>query len=111
MPFKKIVQQSAAFYPDYLKAHSDKHNRLLHFIGATSFFILIGLFFVTYQIWLLPAAVFLGYLLPGIGHRFLQHNDSFRATKPVICVICATKLYWDTLTFQIAKKLRSLGVQ
>ncbi len=92
------------FYPEYLKAHSHKINRLFHFIGATQFFVLIILAIV-FKLWLfIPLAIFIAYLLPGIGHRFLQHNDSFRSTKPILCVICAARMYVDTLFFKFLKK-------
>jgi hypothetical protein len=108
--FKKIRSlwaQSAAFYPEYLAAHSDRGNRILHFIGATAFYVLLILALVLQNWWLVPLAVAVGYLLPGIGHRVLQHNDSFRSTQPVLCVICATRLYVDTLTLQVGKKLKA----
>ncbi len=101
-----LFKEANIFYPQYLKAHSDICNRLLHFIGATQFFVLIVLAIV-FKLWLfIPLAIFIAYLLPGIGHRYLQHNDSFRSTKPILCVICAARMYVDTLFFQISKKMK-----
>jgi hypothetical protein len=101
----QLLKEANTFYPQYLKAHSDKSNRVLHFIGATQFFIMIILAIV-FQFWLfIPLAIFIAYLLPGIGHRFFQHNDSFRSTKPILCVICAARMYFDTLFFQISRKM------
>ncbi|MBL7739393.1 MAG: DUF962 domain-containing protein [Chitinophagaceae bacterium] len=102
---KKFIQELGRFYPVYLRAHSDKSNQVLHFIGATLFFTLLALAFIIPQYWLIGIAIFTGYFLPGIGHRVFQHNDSFRASKPVLCVLCAFRMYMDTLTFQIAKKM------
>ena len=102
---KSIINETNTFYPEYLKAHNDKGNQVLHFIGASLFFILIALFFVLQNWIFLPLAIFIGYLLPGLGHRFFQHNESFRSSKPIVCVLCATKLYWHTLTFQLKKKM------
>lgn len=103
---KKFFLELKGFYPAYLRAHSNIGNQVLHFIGSTSFFALIALAFILPNYWLIAVAIFVGYLLPGIGHRFFQHNDSFRATKPVLCVLCAFRLYLDTLTFQIGRKLK-----
>jgi hypothetical protein len=101
-----LLKEANIFYPQYLKAHSSKGNRILHFIGASQFFILVTLAFVL-KIWFfIPLAIFIAYLLPGIGHRFLQHNDSFRTTKPILCVICASRMYIDTLFFQISRKMK-----
>lgn len=106
---KKFISELDAFYPAYLRAHSNMGNQVLHFIGSTLFFALMALAFILSNYWLVAAAIFTGYLLPGIGHRFFQHNDSFRASKPVLCVLCAFRLYIDTLTFRIHKKLRMVN--
>lgn len=108
---KSFFRELNAFYPAYLKAHSDKGNQVLHFIGSTLFFTLIALAFILPNYWLIAFAIFIGYLLPGIGHRFFQHNDSFRATKPVLCVICAFRMYIDTLTFRLHRKSGALNNQ
>ncbi len=102
-----LFKEANTFYPQYLKAHSDIGNRLLHFIGATQFFVLI-IVAIVFKLWFfIPLAIFIAYLLPGIGHRFLQHNDSFRSTKPILCVICAARMYVDTLFFKISTKMRT----
>ena len=102
---KNIVKEVSEFYPEYLAAHSAKGNRVLHFAGASCFFILIILAFVLHTYWLAGIAIFVGYLLPGIGHRFFEHNESFRASKPLLCVICAFRMYIDTLTFREYRKV------
>ena len=104
LPTKKFIKDLNDFYPVYLKAHSEAGNRVLHFIGSTLFFGLIALAFVLKIWWLIPAAVFIGYLLPGIGHKFFQHNDSFRSSKPVLCVLCAFRLYIDMIGFRTYRK-------
>jgi hypothetical protein len=103
---KKLILELNAFYPDYLRAHNNRVNQVLHFTGATLFFALVALAFILSEYWLIAVAVLVGYLLPGIGHRFFQHNDSFRSSKPVLCVICAFRLYIDTLTFRIHKRMQ-----
>ncbi len=107
---KKLIREVNSFYPAYLKAHSNKGNQVLHFIGASLFFVLLALAFILPNPWLIAAAIFAGYLLPGIGHHFFQHNDSFRSTKPVLCVICAFRLYIDTLTLQVGRKMKNTAM-
>lgn len=102
----KLFNEVKAFYPEYLRAHNDLGNQILHFIGATLFFSLVCYGLYTFNLWLIGLGIFIGYLLPGIGHRFFQHNDSFRTSKPILCVLCAGKLYFDTLTFQIKRKMK-----
>jgi len=108
---KKFFAELNAFYPAYLRAHSSLGNQILHFIGSTLFYTFIILSFVLPNFWLIGAAVFVGYLLPAIGHRFFQHNESFRSSKPVLCVLCASRLYFDTLSFRIHKKMKAAFLQ
>ena len=102
-----VFAEMNSFYPAYLRAHSSTGNQVLHFIGSVQFYTLIALAFVLKQYWLIAAAIIIAYILPGIGHRFFQHNESFRTSKPVICVLCAFRLFIDTLSFRIHKKMRS----
>jgi hypothetical protein len=99
------------FYPIYLRAHSDRTNQILHFIGATLFFTLLAMAFMLHYWWMAPIAVFTGYFLPGLGHKHFQHNHSFRASKPILCVLCALMLYLDTLTLQINRKMNDAKTQ
>jgi len=104
---KNFFTELNAFYPAYLRAHSSTANQVLHFIGSTLFYSFIILSFVLSNYWLIGVAIFAGYFLPGIGHRFFQHNESFRASKPILCVLCASRLYFDTLSFRIHKKMKA----
>ncbi|MBS1920529.1 MAG: DUF962 domain-containing protein [Bacteroidetes bacterium] len=103
---KKFWAELNAFYPAYLRAHSDVGNQALHFIGSVCFYGFLILAFALPNYWLIIIAIFAGYLFPGIGHRFFQHNKSFRSAKPVLCVLCAARLFFDTITFQVHKKMR-----
>ncbi len=103
---KKFIAELNAFYPAYLRAHSDIGNQVLHFIGSALFYSFLILAFILHNYWFIGIAIFAGYLLPGIGHRFFQHNESYRSSKPVICVLCATRLFFDTLTFRIHRKMK-----
>ena len=103
---KRFFIELDSFYPAYLRAHSSIGNQVFHFIGSILFYVLLALAFILPNYWLIGAAIFVGYLLPGLGHRFFQHNESFRASKPVLCVLCAFRLFIDTLSFQIRKKMK-----
>lgn len=105
---RKFILELNNFYPTYLMAHNSVANQILHFIGASLFFVLMIFGIYLLNIWIMLLAVFVGYLLPGIGHKFFQHNDSFRATKPILCVLSAARLYWDTLTLQVNKKMKNI---
>ncbi|MBC7864384.1 MAG: DUF962 domain-containing protein [Bacteroidia bacterium] len=104
---KKFIREINDFYPEYLKAHSNKSNRALHFIGTTAFFALTVFAAVSQTWWLLALAVFCGYFFSGVGHHYLEKNESFRTKRALGCIISSGRMYLDTLTFSIGKKLRA----
>lgn len=103
---KSFFQELNAFYPEYLRAHSNMGNQVFHFIGSIFFYSFLILAFILLNYWFIGIAIFTGYLFPGMGHHFFQHNESFRSTKPVLCVLCAARLFFDTITFRVNKKMR-----
>jgi len=105
---KKFFAELNAFYPEYLEAHNNAANRVLHFIGASGFFILVALAFSESNYLYFIAAVLTGYLLPGLGHRFFQHNNSFRTTRPILCVLCAFRMYLETFLLPFRRKQISI---
>ena len=102
---KNFFLELNAFYHVYLRTHNNIGNQVFHFIGSIFLFTFLVLAFVLPNYWLIGVAIFAGYLFPGIGHHFFQHNESFRSSKPVLCVICAVRLFFDSITFRIKKKM------
>jgi len=67
-------QSFSEFYPFYLREHSDKTNRLLHFIGTTLVMLVIVWSVWNQQpLWLLATPV-LGYGFAWVGHFFYEKN-------------------------------------
>lgn len=64
----------AAFWPCYLRAHDHPGTRLLHYLGSTIALILLVWSFVTGRLWLLAAAVVVGYALAWTGHVAIERN-------------------------------------
>ena len=97
-----------AFLPYYRQCHSNRLNRWLHFTGASLFFGLNTAAFISQKYWLLPLAVFAGYLLPHIGHTHYEGNRSLRVSHPVYCVLGAALLYFEMWYTILAAPLRLL---
>ena len=63
-----------AFYPYYLKEHSNVICRRLHFIGSTLVIVVIAIALIKSQytlLWLLPL---IGYGFAWVGHFFFEKN-------------------------------------
>jgi hypothetical protein len=88
-----IVASWQAFYPEYEKAHSDPINKMLHFAGAS--FLILSLLPAILLSSILPVipGVVIAYLLPHIGHRRFEGNNSFAVTRPLFCIAGALLLY------------------
>lgn len=85
--------ETKSFFKHYDNHHKNKTNRILHFISTT---ILISCFIITFVFqlwWLIPIAIFQGYLIPHIGHKYFEKNKSMRNAHPVGCVIGSGRMY------------------
>jgi hypothetical protein len=71
------------FWPYYLREHSKKDTRTLHFIGTTLAMALAAGGLVTRRPALLLAAPVVGYGLSWIGHFFIEHNRPATLEHPL----------------------------
>ncbi len=62
------------FWPYYVRAHSNKTNRTLHFIGTSAALSLAGLGVLTRRLTPVLLAPVAGYGLAWIGHFFVEGN-------------------------------------
>src|SRR5215468_12122550 len=62
------------FWPYYVKEHSNKANRILHFIGTTAAMACVAGGVLTKRRWLLALAPVVGYGHAWIGHFFIEKN-------------------------------------
>ena len=89
------------FYPFYLSEHTDKTNRVLHFIGTT----IVILFFITALIlkkwsliWICPLA---GYGFAWVGHFFFQKNRPATFKYPFYSLAGDFVMWYQLLTRKI----------
>lgn len=62
------------FWPHYVRAHSSKNNRRLHFAGTTASIVLAGYGLVSRKLWPILLAPVVGYGCAWIGHFFVEGN-------------------------------------
>lgn len=62
------------FWPYYVRAHSNKTNRTIHFVGTTSAMGLLGLGVLTRRVTPILMAPVVGYGMAWIGHFLVQGN-------------------------------------
>lgn len=61
------------FWLDYLRAHSHRQSRLLHYVGASASLVMF-LFAVVVSPWLLLAVPAVGYIPAWLGHWLIEKN-------------------------------------
>ncbi|EQA47182.1 PF06127 family protein [Leptospira broomii serovar Hurstbridge str. 5399] len=99
------------FWPFYLREHSNKLNRILHFIGTS-----IALGWIISAVaflnpWYLLGALFSGYLFAWIGHFFVEKNRPATFTYPIKSFLSDWRMFFYTITGQLGKELQKAGVK
>ncbi|TGK09895.1 DUF962 domain-containing protein [Leptospira fletcheri] len=99
------------FWPFYLREHSNKFNRFLHFVGTSIALAWILSSIVFLNAWYLLGALFSGYLFAWIGHFFVEKNRPATFTYPVKSFLSDWRMFFYTITGQLGKELQKAGVK
>ena len=91
----------AEFYPFYLREHSNRTCRRLHFVGTS-----LGLGFlvaalVTRNPWLVLAGLLQGYAFAWVGHYFFERNRPATFQYPWLSFLGDWRMWWQTLSGRI----------
>src|SRR5262245_25924178 len=76
-------QSFEEFWPFYVREHSNKYNRRLHFVGTTLALACVAGGLLTKKRWLLALAPVAGYGCAWIGHFLLEKNKPATFKYPV----------------------------
>lgn len=87
----------AEFYPRYLREHSRRGTRVLHFIGTTMFLLALLGAVLLRRPGLVLAGVVAAYGLAWVGHFFVEHNRPATFQHPWLSLRGDFRLYWDLL--------------
>jgi len=86
------------FWPEYVRAHSNKTNRTLHVIGMSlALACLVAAIFKRRPSLLLLAPVF-GYGFAWFGHFFVEKNMPSSFGHPIHSVRANALLWWKTIS-------------
>ncbi|KAN0037053.1 hypothetical protein ACTFIV_002385 [Dictyostelium citrinum] len=89
------------FYPYYLKEHTNRTNRRLHFIGTTLGFFTIAYALLTGQYKYLLLALVFGYGFAWAGHFFIEKNKPATFKYPIWSFRGDMKMYSSILSGKI----------
>ncbi len=126
---KSFIRQVNEYYPEYLKAHTNPWNKLVHVIGNMFVLTCTG-FVLWYSVQHMPASLFALFLLPWIttkliyqfawrGHKYLEGNKPATWTVnkwitkacdwKMMFQLATLKLKWDTRP-RMTKELIKMAV-
>lgn len=105
MATEKKYKTFRAFYPYYLTEHGDAANRRLHFIGTAGLIAILITAIILKKWWMLALIPVCGYGFAWAGHYFIEKNKPATFTYPLYSLASDFVMFWDTITWQIGKKL------
>lgn len=86
------------FYPFYLREHTNRTSRRLHFAGTSLALALLILAAATRAWWLAVLALVQGYAFAWVGHFFFEHNKPATFRHPWLSLMGDWRLWWDIIT-------------
>ncbi|MGJ0486617.1 MAG: Mpo1-like protein [Methylomicrobium sp.] len=89
------------FYPFYLREHSNRVCRRLHFAGTSIALILLIMAFVIPMWWLAALALIQGYAFAWAGHFFFEHNRPATFKYPWLSFLGDWRMWWGMLTGKV----------
>jgi hypothetical protein len=107
---EKACRSFAEFWPFYLREHSRRRTRALHYAG-TSLVVAIALFALLSGRWAWLLAIPLaGYGFAWVAHFAVEKNRPATFTYPLWSFAADFKMWWLWLTRRLEPELRKAGV-
>lgn len=100
----------AEFWPFYLGEHRHPLNRTLHFVGSSLGLVCWIGFLSTFNYWLIPLGLLLGYGCAWIGHFFIEKNKPASFTYPLWSFLADWRMWFCMLTGRINAELQRARV-
>ena len=97
------------FWPYYLREHSRRACRALHYVGTTLAFVLLAIHIADGNPLYFVAAIISGYAFAWTGHFFVEHNRPATFTYPLWSLYSDFRMYAFAITGRLAAELARAG--
>jgi hypothetical protein len=97
----RAFKSFAEFYPFYLKEHSNRTCRRLHFVGSSLGLVCLAMVFVTGNPLRILAGLLCGYAFAWIGHFGFEKNKPASFKRPLYSFMGDWVMYKDIWTGRI----------
>jgi hypothetical protein len=91
----KSIKTFAEFYPLYLKEHSNRTCRRLHFVGSSLSLVCLALLLTTGRPGFLLGALLCGYGFAWVGHFVFEKNKPASFKRPLYSFMGDWVMYRD----------------
>jgi hypothetical protein len=88
----------AEFYPFYLSQHLNRNCKIMHFIGTTIVFVLVGIIIATGNYILILLIPVFGYFFAWLGHFAFEKNRPATFKYPIYSLMGDFRMYFDILS-------------
>jgi hypothetical protein len=110
-PMSDRIESFEAFWPFYVREHSKKTTRVLHFVGTTVATAIAATAIVKRKPALIPLALVCGYGPAWIGHFFVENNRPATFKYPAWSFASDYKMWWKIATGQMEAELEKAMAQ
>lgn len=105
-----MPESFAAFWPHYLREHSQPGTRALHYAGTSLVFMLAAAFAISGRWWFLAVIPVAGYGFAWVSHFLVEHNRPATFAHPFWSVAADFRMWWLWLTGGLTRELAAAGV-
>jgi hypothetical protein len=101
----------AEFWPYYLRQHSRRRTRALHYLGTTLVIAVALLALLSGRWWWLAAMPVAGYAFAWLGHFAVEHNRPATFTHPLWSLAADFRMWALWLTGRLGHELDRAGIR
>lgn len=106
---RKAYKDFEAFWPFYVREHSKKGTRALHFVGTSSLFAFLAAAILNRSASFFIAGIVAAYGCAWIGHFLIEKNRPATFQYPLFSLLGDFKMYGLMLTGRMEKELQRIN--